>query len=338
MILIYGATGYVGTLLLDFWKSQSTKLILAGRGPSVLELGEKRGIPAQVLGLEDSNAWDQALKGVKLVVNLAGPFAATSAPVIQACLRNSCHYIDIAGEVAEFETALSFDQAAKKAGIVVLPGAGFGVVPTDLVAARAARLLPGAQELEILYATEGGASRGTLKTVLKDIDKPGVVRVNGKFEPCLPGSSSRSFSVGGHQFNGLANPWRADLLTAGRSTGIATVRTFSTFPSVVVPMMKGKSLWLRNLLLGPLLGLLPVGPSPKELAKGATYIRAEVSQGNVRRAVTLTGPEAYRFTVLTLDAVAKRLTSVDSVPGFQTPSSLDSGLLDGVEGLVWTEE
>ncbi|MBL0358373.1 MAG: saccharopine dehydrogenase NADP-binding domain-containing protein [Chitinophagaceae bacterium] len=70
----------------------------------------------------------------KAVIHAAGPFQFTAKQMIEACLQTGTHYLDINGDIAVFEMIKRHDAAAKKAGIMLLPGAGFDVVPTDCVA------------------------------------------------------------------------------------------------------------------------------------------------------------------------------------------------------------
>ena len=189
--------------------------------------------------------------------------------------------------------------------------------------------------ITILYATEGGASRGTLKTLLKDINRAGVRCVGGELITARPAESSQDFAIAGKSFHAVYNPWRADLFTAGISTGIPNIQTYSVFPGFIVQMMKGRLLWLRNLLLNQLLEFLPEGPSEKQLRQGRTYIMAIVKQGDVEESVALQGPEAYLFTAHCLREITARILDGNVAAGFQTPTYYGKALLDGIEGVVW---
>ena len=323
--MLYGALGYMGQLTARYAQQAQLPVVLAA----------KLGIEGRVFGLTDADVIRQNLADVSVVVNLAGPFSSTSRPLIEACIATGTHYIDIAGEYPDFETAYAFDAAARKAGVMLLPGAGFGVVPTDIAALLAHQKLPDATELTIAYATVGGASQGTLKTVLKDIDKPGVMRVNGKFVPTKPGVETLSLTAGGKMHPVVTNPWRADLFTVFYSTGIPTIRTYSAFPGFVVGFMKGRMLWLRDLLLNRFVGLLPVGPSEKQLKAGKTHVWATVRNASGQTAtVQIDGPEAYLFSVKTVLAVTSRILRGDLKPGFQTPAVYGPALIENMEGVT----
>lgn len=334
-VLIYGATGYMGKLAARELLKQDIRPILAGRSNTVRAVAQELGCEHAIFGLDNRGQIEQALQGVSLVINLAGPFKQTQPPLVEACLSTGCHYLDIAGEVDEMASVFAFDEAAKRVGSMLMPGAGFGVVPTDIVACLAQRLLPDASELKICYATEGGVSRGTLKTVLENINRPGVRRVNQQLVTAYPAESRREFKVAGKTFTGVYNPWRADLFTAGISTGIENIQTYTVFPGLIVQMMHGRLLGLRNLIVNRLLRFLPEGPSAKQLQQGSTYVIAIAANQTEARSVSLKGPEAYLFTALCLREIAVTILQGNVAAGFQTPAYFGKALLDGMDGITW---
>ncbi|NJR32646.1 MAG: hypothetical protein HC778_07270 [Chamaesiphon sp. CSU_1_12] len=143
------------------------------------------------------------------------------------------------------------------------------------------------------------------------------------------------FAVAGKTFTGVYNPWRADLFTAGISTGIGNIETYAVFPGFVVQMMKGKLLWLRNLLLNSAIWFLPEGPSEKQLQQGKTYVMAMVTDGTVKKSVSFKGPEAYLFTALCLREIAANILQGNYAVGFQTPAYFGKMLLDRIEPIEW---
>ena len=334
-VLIYGALGYMGQLTARYAREARLPVVLAARNPDLTKVAQTLGVEIRIFGLTDAALVRQQLTDVVVVVNLAGPFAVTSRPLIDACIATGTHYIDIAGEYPDFETAYSFNEAAQKAGVMLMPGAGFGVVPTDIAALLAHQKLPDATELTIAYATIGGASQGTLKTVLTDINKPGVVRLNGQFFPINPAVDTLTFRADGKAHTVVTNPWRADLFTAFYSTGIPTIRTYSAFPGFVVGFMKGRMLWLRDLLLNRLVGLLPVGPNEKQLQTGKTHVWATAKNATGQTAtVQIDGPEAYLFSVRTVLAISSRILAGEVKPGFQSPAHYGAALIEDMDGVT----
>ena len=333
-VLIYGATGYMGKLCTREFLRAGIRPILAGRDAAVKTLAAAAGLNSVMFEL-NAQSISQHLRGVSLVINLAGPFGTTQKALIEACLATGTHYIDIAGEVDEMRGAFAFDVAARDANIMIMPGAGFGIVPTDIAAHIAKTQLPGATLLTICYATEGGVSRGTLKTVLKDINRIGVRRVGGALIAAAPAETKMDFTVAGKTFHAVYNPWRADLFTAGISTGVAEISTYSVFPGLIVAMMNGRFLWSRDLLLKYVLRFVPEGPSDQALQSGRTYVEAVASDGSTHVAIRLKGPEAYLFTARCLREITRAALSGTWAPGFQTPALYGRALLDRIEGVEW---
>jgi short subunit dehydrogenase-like uncharacterized protein len=235
------------------------------------------------------------------------------------------------------ESAHAFDAKARQAGVMVMPGAGFSVVPMDVAARMAVEALPDAESLIICAAVEGGASKGTIRTLLKDIDRSGVRCVDGEFKSAWPAESEYTFHVGNRSFDAVYNPWRGDLFTAGISTGVPNIEAYSVFPDFVVRMMKGKFLWIRDLILKFGLRFLPDGPSDEKLAEGRTYVAVIASTESESRRIALQGSEAYLFTACCVREIADRVLMGDAPVGFQTPAIYGRALLDDIEGVKWIQ-
>ena len=150
--LIYGANGYTGQLITRYAIEQGLKPILAGRNAvSIKALAEEHNLDYRIFGLDDPEEIDRALTDVSLVLHAAGPFIYTAKPMIMACLRNGVHYLDITGEIAVFELAFRYDGRARNKNIVLMPGVGFDVVPTDCMAVYLKQKLPDAKLLKLAF-------------------------------------------------------------------------------------------------------------------------------------------------------------------------------------------
>lgn len=328
-ILVYGASGYVGKLFAEQVRTEGLPIVLSARKPFAADF------PVRIFSLNDRDEILKNIADVKLLINLAGPFASTNCALIEACIKNGSHYIDIAGEASELATAYQYNNSAKNAGIMLMPGAGFGVAPTDIAAHLAKEKLPDATHLIIAYITIGNASRGTLKTVLTNINKEGVLLRNGIYEKAMPAFRQFVFATKNKKHKLVYNPWRGDLFSAKMSTGIQNIQTYSNFPGFVVQMMQGKMLWLRDLILKRFIKFLPEGPSHKQLKKGKTICYAEVTnQQNNKAMSTITGPEAYLFTAQILLAITQRIMRDDFAAGYQTPSLYGRELMYEIEGVT----
>lgn len=235
-ILIYGATGCTGRMIARRAAKRGLDFSVGGRDASkVLALSTELGVDGLVLDVDDRAALATAVNAADCVINAAGPFAATARQVIRACLDNSAHYIDITGEVGVFELADSLDAEARDAGIMLMPGAGWDVVPSDCIALHVALRAARAEWLRIgLAHIDGVPSRGTLRTgslmrdrklvrrggVLVDLDQPPP--------PVKLDFGLRSFTCGLMSMG--------DVVTAFKSTGIPNIEVYApTGPAVKMP-------------------------------------------------------------------------------------------------------
>ncbi|MEM7347873.1 MAG: saccharopine dehydrogenase NADP-binding domain-containing protein [Chloroflexota bacterium] len=329
--LLYGVTGYTGALIARIALEQGLTPVIAGRNKEKLQaIADPMGVDFRTFSLDNPMAVDEALADIQVVLNCAGPFSITAHYLAEGCVRTHTHYLDIAGEVPEFEAMWRRDEQAKEADVLLLPGVGFGVVPTDCLALHLKNQLPSATELVLAFETVGGASQGTLSVVLKDLHKVGVVRQKGKLIDARPAAKQRRIDFGQGDVKTVLNPWRGDLFTAYHSTGIDTIETFSAFPAPLPTVMAAERYlgWLWNSspfqgMLTSLIRRLPAGPTEEQLQTGLTRVWGEVTDTAGQKAsARLIGPEAYIFTALTAAAIVKRVLAGDLSPGFQTPAQL----------------
>src|SRR6185295_5073039 len=166
--MIYGATGYTGRLITRRACALGLRPVLAGRHDGKLAaLAAATGLEHRVAHLDDPDALARALDEIAVVVHAAGPFSATARPMVDACLRAGTHYLDIAGEIPVIEALARRDADARARGIMVMPGTGFDVVPSDCLAAHVARRLPGATRLFLGLTGLEFATRGSAKTLVE---------------------------------------------------------------------------------------------------------------------------------------------------------------------------
>ncbi len=148
--MLYGAAGYTGTLIAQHAHQRGHRPLLAGRSaPAITALAERLDLPHRALALDDPAALSAALAGVDLVLNAAGPFLHTATPLAGACLNAGVHYLDIGNELQVFRALYDLHQRAQRAGVAIIPGAGFGVVATNCLARYVSDAVGGAQHLEV---------------------------------------------------------------------------------------------------------------------------------------------------------------------------------------------
>ncbi len=328
--LIYGSYGYTGQLIVDQALKEGLRPVLAGRDEKKLrDQAEKYDLEYHAFSLDEASKLDSALREADAVLHCAGPFVHTFRQMAEACLRTKRHYVDISGEIPGFEALRAMDSQAKAAGIMLLPGAGFDVVPSDCLAAHLKRRLPSATHFRLfLRGVSAGFSRGTAKSAVENMHRQGMIRRDGQLVQVPPAWNIRRQDFGRGPVQVVSVGW-GDVSTAYHSTGIPNIETYFAFPGMMISALKSMR------LLGPLMYNRPVksflkllidlfsSPGPKEerRKRAVALFVGEVTDHSGGRLVSkLTTPEGYTCTALTAVEIMKRILNHEYKTGFQTPS------------------
>lgn len=329
-LLVFGATGYTAGLILEVAQRAGLAPIVSARHPQRLAAVAARfGFEQRLASLDDAASLRRALAGVRVVLNAAGPFIATTQPLLSACLEVGAHYLDISGEVKAFELAAQHHAAARDANLTVLPGVGFDVVPSDCLCVHVQRRLPPAQKLRIAVSGLELMSPGSVRSLVAEIGQQTKVRRAGVLQDVAPGRLVRNFDFGTGPRACVAVSW-GDLVTAHYSTGALDIETyFEATPAIWAATQAGRSFgffydlpWVKAGLQRQMQLLRPEPTLAERSARQACLVvEAEDAAGRVA-ASRLTTPEAYTLTAETAIAISKRVLSGDVEPGFQTPARL----------------
>jgi short subunit dehydrogenase-like uncharacterized protein len=326
-LMIYGATGYSGTLLVHAAIGVGLRPVLCGRDHAKLAaLAEPLGLAYRCAPLTDTEGLRAALRDVAVVLHAAGPFSQTAQPMVDACLHTGTHYLDLSAEIRVIEALARCDAAARKRKIMIMPAVGFDVVPSDCLAAHVARRLPDARALAFGVTGFRFISRGSAKTLLEAIDF-GVVRRAGVITRVPLGSLRREFDYGEGPRPSHNISW-GDIATAYYTTGIPSIETYhETTPLLQTILLACRSAgWLLRTapwqaVLKAQADLLPEDPSGGADVATRMVIVAEARDANNRCvSARLRTPEAYTFTGTTGAAIAQRALRGDLEVGFQTPA------------------
>lgn len=328
--MIYGANGYTGRLIAAEAVKRGMKPVLAGRSePSVAGLADGLGLQHRAFSLDDPRALRQAISGMRLVLHCAGPFSATSAPMVSACLDEGVHYLDITGEIPVFAAVHERHEQARRKDVVLLPGAGFDVVPSDCLAASLVEALPAATTLQLAFEAGGGPSPGTAKTSLEGLRNGGCVRRDGKLETVPLAWKSRAIPFAHAERMGVTIPW-GDVYTAYVSTGVPDIEVYmSVSPAVIARLRRMR--WFQGLLrLGPVLSFMQKriekkvgGPSDQVRKESRSQLWGQAGTEDGRTvSATMTTPNGYELTVTASLGIVSYLLENDVEGGFYTPSLL----------------
>ncbi|HYC53734.1 MAG TPA: saccharopine dehydrogenase NADP-binding domain-containing protein [Candidatus Binatia bacterium] len=325
--LLYGATGYSGSLLARASVARGMRPVLAGRNGAALEkLAGQLDLTFRVAALDDTRALDRALQGIGVVLHAAGPYSSTAAPMLEACMRAGAHYLDLTGEIGVVEQLAARGAQARSRGIMVMPGVGLDVVAGDCLALHTASRIKRPVRMKMGVHGLRLVSRGTAKTIVEAAGD-GKARRGGRITAMPLGSVERSFDFGWGPTACLNVSW-ADVATAWYTTGIPDIEVYC---EAIVPL---RLLAMSNRTMGAMLStppmqawikahvdLLPPGPDEDARRRGAAIFVVEVEDAAGDRAVSrLRTAEAYSFTAMVAPAIAARAVSGDVEAGFQTPA------------------
>ena len=328
-LLIYGAYGYTGRLIVEECLKHGIKPVIAGRNPEkMMAFANKHGLAYDVFEVSEKQKLEKWLGRGDIVIHCAGPFVYTAQEMVEACLATNTHYLDITGEFQVFDLIKEYDDVAKQKGIMLLPGAGFDVVPSDCLAKILHNKLPTAKSLKLAFASKGGRlSRGTAKTMIENLGEPQTVRRSGRYEGEPMGRSVMEVDYGDFKQLSMGISW-GDVSTAFHSTGIPNIEVFSGTTEQQLTRVRRalrlsfmlRSKTIRN-FLSRQLDKKPDGPREESRKESSTYLWGEVSDGEQKEEIRLKTPNGYTLTALTSVAIVKKMFDGDFKAGFQTPST-----------------
>jgi saccharopine dehydrogenase (NAD+, L-lysine-forming) len=327
--ILYGAYGYTGRLIAQEAVERGHRPILAGRDAAQLnEMGRSLDLPVRIVSLQEKSRLRSVLEEAAAVLHCAGPFVRTAPPMVRGCLETSTHYLDLAGEIEVFRRMADRHEKAASAGIMLLSGIGFDVVPSDCLARYVATQVPSATTLEVALCADGDVSQGTLKTLVEQMGQGGLVRRAGQLREVPPGWTSRTVDFGDRDRRVVSIP-EGSVVTTGRSTDVPNVTAYLTLPQAVHRLVRGSRHVQRLLTWRPLKRLLkqlvelrPDGPSAEARRQGRTVVWASARRGTEESvSARLHGPEAYTFTVRAALAGVERVLDGTAPSGYQTPST-----------------
>jgi short subunit dehydrogenase-like uncharacterized protein len=329
-LVVYGSYGYTGSLIAEAAVERGLDPTLAGRDRESLRAqAERLSVEFATAPLDDPEALADLLGDADVLLNCAGPFAATAEPAVDACLRAGTNYLDVTGEIDVFEDVLGRGREARDAGVVLLPGVGCDVVPTDCLAAHLAERLPDATRLDLAIHSDGGLSPGTARTVVDRIGEGGAVRRSGRIAPVPLAHAVREvdFDWSAGERTVAAIPW-GDVSTAYHTTGIPNVTTYLAMPGAAARVARLADRLAPRIgdgrtgrVLDAAVDRFVEGPDEPERADTAFHARGEVRRIDGGRAVSrLRCPNTYTTTVDAALAVTERVLDGRVDPGAWTPA------------------
>jgi short subunit dehydrogenase-like uncharacterized protein len=326
--LLYGATGYTGRLIAEHLAAKGIDLVLAGRDTERLRgLAQHLGLDWRAFDLSSAPVIEAALDDIDVVLHAAGPFKDTAAPMMRACLASGAHYLDLAGEWPVFVHAMTLDEAARKARVMMMPGVGLTIAVTDCLLALALRRQPDAVKLRLGVSWPEVITRGTMVTAANYIGPDVLTRRHGRLESIPAGTLTHAFDFGAGLREASAVSW-ADVVTGQHTTGVGDIEVYSELnwaqrlsyrTSSVAMAITGAGPW--RAAGGTLAAMWPEGPSAETRSRAGFVMVAEAIDPwrRVTR-VRMRTLDGYTASVITAGAAVERVLAGGASPGFQTPA------------------
>lgn len=327
--IIYGSYGYTGELITEECKRKGLTALLAGRNAQKLrEQAVKHNYPFQVVDSHDHTGLVDLLRRASLVIHCAGPFRHTALSMLKACAEAQTHYTDISGEYEIFEKLAALSDEAQQANILVMPGTGFDVVPSDCLALHLKNALPDATHLQLAFTMgKGGLSRGTSKTMIEGMGHGSCIRENGKLKSIDLGEKTMEINFGAFTRSTLCIPW-GDIATGWISTKIPNIEVYSGVSKSAIRSAQWskylnwilRNAWLKKFLQKQV-DKKPAGPSEERRNEGRSYLWGKVwnekGETKISRLETING---YSLTAKTAVLIAHRLLQEKTRTGYFTPA------------------
>lgn len=300
-IVVFGASGHTGRFVVSELARRGMMALLAGRDLEKLRAVQKThpAFEIHIASIDDPASLDQALVGASLVINCAGPFLDTAAPVIEAALRAGIHYLDVTAEQAVALAAFEkFSDAARTAGVVIMPSVGFYGALGDLLATFAMRNWSAGDEIQIAVALDGWKpTQGTRLTGQRNSGHR-LVFANNRLSPVgePPPKLKWVFQPPFRKQEVVALPL-AETVIISRHLHVAEIHAYMNLPP-----------------LADLHNPATPGPTPvDERGRSAQEFLMEVKarRGNEERRAMASGRDIYAVTAPIVVEAAERLIAGD---------------------------
>jgi short subunit dehydrogenase-like uncharacterized protein len=306
--MIYGATGYTGRMTAQHAAAAGLAPILGGRDSARLaKLADELGVAFRAFDLDDSTAVDEAITGVAVLVNCAGPYMHTAAPLMTAAIRSGAHYLDIAAELDSYRLAEALDEQAQAAGVMLLPGSGGSVAMLGCLAGHSGERVANPRRIRIALHVSGSMSRGSAVSATENLTTECLMRTDGKLTARSP-DDVLEFDFGGGYVTCIPATL-PDLVTIWRATNVPNIETYVHVSGDAFPQGD--------------LSALPDGPTENQRRTNRyqAAVAVEDADGAIVRSV-LDTVNCYTFTPMAAAEAARRVLSGEHRPGFHTPATL----------------
>jgi short subunit dehydrogenase-like uncharacterized protein len=211
-VIVYGANGFSGRLVVEFLREYNLPFIAAGRSRARIE-----DVLSRVPGIETANyevaetggsveELTKLFSGAKVVCNTVGPFLYNGPRVVEACLKAGCHYLDIGGEQAWHRNAAeNWGEKFAQKGLLLAPGMAYMSAASD-IAVRLCLETEGIDTVEIISMFKGMPTFGSTQTIFAAIPTDAYYLEQNEYKPWARATAHEAI-VPGQALTQLVLPW-----------------------------------------------------------------------------------------------------------------------------------
>ncbi|MDF3294282.1 saccharopine dehydrogenase NADP-binding domain-containing protein [Streptomyces silvisoli] len=229
--VVLGASGTTGGLIAGHLVRRGANVVLAGRdarrlGETAARLGSGT-VSTVTVDLTDPDSLAAAVGAGRVLVNTVGPFARLAPPVVTACLDAGTAYLDLANERTAVRALLERDTEARKRGVALVTGAGFGPAATEaLVLAILGRGVRPAAVAVASAATSAYDTEGVRSTVTEAVAEGATLYRAGELVHTPLGEGATTLTFGGAARTVIPVPV-GDLEAARQASGAPDITAYA---------------------------------------------------------------------------------------------------------------
>lgn len=359
-ILVYGVDGFMGTLVSRAAARAGLGHIAAGReiagvaqhaASLTKEMAEERAaaggnavvVEPRIFAPGNAERAASQLDDVAVLVNCM-PESEPRDKLLIASIATATHYIDLACGRKHVAALMARDDDARKAGMLVLAGAGFDFAAIDAVAARLAYILPGARAVT-LAVKRGPLTRAEAGQLVAALREPGETVKNGQIVSAMAGERRIEVDFDRGPETALLAPWHGLTLATRHRGDYSTVESYEALPAAAMRALERGS-WAHSFLKRgwglKRLERRSAGGPPSPVADPAqaraiVWGEARTPDGMARRA-RLETPDPHLYSAEAAILLARQVLDGKARTGFQLPSAVGgAALVEEIADVVWRE-
>ena len=138
-IVVYGATGFTGALVAQYFHETHSDATwaIAGRSQNKLDAVKRRlaapDLPTLVADSDSREDMTRLAAQSRVIISTVGPYARYGTTLLEACAAEGTHYCDLTGEPQWMASVFErVSDAAEESGARMIHCCGFDSIPSDL--------------------------------------------------------------------------------------------------------------------------------------------------------------------------------------------------------------